>query len=73
LIADTIGYDKGKITFGSYPPGYPMRPMRGEQPYIVLDSSKIASRLGWRTTVDLERGIKDVVAYWKNQPSAQAV
>jgi len=69
LIAKTVGYDEKKITFGSYPPGYPMRPMPGEQPYIVLDASKITKELGWSITVDLERGIKDTVAYWKNQRS----
>jgi GDP-4-dehydro-6-deoxy-D-mannose reductase len=73
LIAKTVGYDEKKITFGSYPPGYPMRPMPGEQPYIVLDPSKITNELGWRATVDLERGIRDTVAYWKNQLSTRAV
>jgi nucleoside-diphosphate-sugar epimerase len=73
LIAKITGYDQGKITFGSYPPGYPMRPTPGEQPYIVLDPSKITNELGWRATVDLEHGIKDTVAYWKNQLSVRAV
>jgi len=72
LIAKTVGYDEKRITFGSYPPGYPMRPTPGEQPYIVLDPSKIANELGWRTTIDLERGISDTVAYWKNQLSTRA-
>ena len=73
LIAKTIGYDEKRITFGSYPPGYPMRPISGEQPYIVLDSSKITNELGWRIAINLERGIKDTVAYWKNQLSPRAV
>jgi nucleoside-diphosphate-sugar epimerase len=73
LIAKIIGHDKGKITFGSYPPDYPMRPTPGEQPYIVLDPTKITNELGWRTTIDLERGIKDTVAYWKNQLPVRAV
>jgi GDP-4-dehydro-6-deoxy-D-mannose reductase len=68
-IAKMIGYDEAKITFGSYPPGYPMRPMRGEQPYIVLDPSKISNELGWRAAVDLERGIGDTIAYWRNRSS----
>jgi nucleoside-diphosphate-sugar epimerase len=71
MIARMIGYDERKINFGSYPPGYPMRPILGEQPYIVLDAEKAAKRLGWRTTVDLERGIKDTVAYWKGRLSKQ--
>jgi nucleoside-diphosphate-sugar epimerase len=69
MIARIIGYDQEKITFGSYPPGYPVRPMPGEQPYIVLDASKITKELGWRITVDLEHGIEDTIAYWKNQLS----
>ena len=73
LVARTVGYDEKKITFGSYPPGYPMRPTPGEQPYIVLDPSKIANDLGWRTTIDLERGIRDTVACWKKQLSTRAV
>lgn len=67
LIAKMTGYDKKKITFGSYPPGYPMRPVRGEQPYIVLDSKKITEELGWKVTVELEDGIKDTIAYWRNR------
>jgi GDP-4-dehydro-6-deoxy-D-mannose reductase len=72
LIAKIVGHDEGKITFGSYPPGYPMRPMQGEQPYIVLDPTKITNEVGWRATIDLEQGIRDTVAYWKNQLSARA-
>jgi GDP-mannose 4,6-dehydratase len=72
MIARTIGYDERKITFGSYPPGYPMRPMPGEQPYIVLDSGKITKELGWRTAIDLESGIKDAVVYWRDRLSPQA-
>jgi len=72
LIAKIIGYDKGKISFGSYPPGYPLRPIRGEQPYIVLDPSKITDELGWRPSIDLEQGIKDTIAYWKKQMSTRA-
>jgi GDP-4-dehydro-6-deoxy-D-mannose reductase len=67
MIAEMIGYDGTKISFGSYPPGYPMRPMPGEQPYIVLDPSKITKELGWSATIDLERGIKDTIAFWEKQ------
>ncbi len=73
LIAKVAGYDEGKITFGSYPLGYPIRPIPGEQPYIVLDPSKITKELGWRTTIGLEDGIRDAVAYWRNQPSLRGV
>ena len=64
---DCSAMTRSKITFGSYPPGYPMRPMPREQPYIVLDPSKITNDLEWRPEVDLERGLKDTIAYWKNQ------
>ena len=69
LIAKSVGYDENKIAFGSYPPNYPLRPINGEQPYIVLDPSKITREFGWRVTIDLERGLKDTIAYWQNQPS----
>jgi GDP-4-dehydro-6-deoxy-D-mannose reductase len=71
LVAKIIGYDERRITFGSYPPGYPMRPVQGEQPYIVLDASKITRELGWKAEIDLEHGIKDTVSYWKNQMPAR--
>jgi nucleoside-diphosphate-sugar epimerase len=71
LIASSISYDEDKITFGSYPRGYPLRPMGGEQPYIVLDSKKIAKDLGWKATIDLQRGIKDTITHWKNQLSTR--
>jgi GDP-4-dehydro-6-deoxy-D-mannose reductase len=67
LIARTIGHDEEKITLGSYPRGYPMRPKHGEQPYIVLDSSKITNDLGWRAAIGLEPGIKDTIEYWKTR------
>jgi nucleoside-diphosphate-sugar epimerase len=72
LIAKIIDYDEANITFGSYPPGYPMRPMSGEQPYIVLDAGKISGALGWNVSIDLESGINDVVAYWRKQLSGAA-
>ena len=68
LVAKIIGYDDARIVFGSYPPGYPVRPIQGEQPYIVLDPTKITNELGWRAKTELEQGIKDTIAYWKNQP-----
>lgn len=67
LTAKIIGCDERRITFGSYPPGYPMRPMQGEQPYIVLDPEKITNDLGWEVSTDLEHGIKNTIAYWKNR------
>ena len=31
-IAKKVGYDIKKVKFGSYPPGYPMRPLSSDQP-----------------------------------------
>jgi len=63
-IADKIGYNKSRISFGKYPPGYPYRPFVSDQPYIVLDSSKIRSTLGWKCTVPLDRGLDKVIDFW---------
>ena len=71
LVAKIIGCDERRITFGSYPPGYPMRLVHGEQPYIVLDPSKITKELGWRPEIDLEHGIKETISYWKSQLSTR--
>jgi dTDP-glucose 4,6-dehydratase len=70
LIARNVGYEESKIVFGSYPRDYPVRPVGGEQPYIVLDSEKIAKELGWRPVIDFRRGIADTITYWKNQAPA---
>jgi dTDP-glucose 4,6-dehydratase len=65
MIAERIGYDKKRIVLGSYPPGYPYRPQISDQPYIVLDSSKIREELGWAPKVSLNEGLNRVVSYFK--------
>ena len=72
LIAKKIGFDKKKIKFGSYPPGYPYRPLVSDQPYIVLDSSKIRKTLQWSPTVELDEGLGKVIAYFKKQLNCPA-
>jgi nucleoside-diphosphate-sugar epimerase len=67
LIAERIGYDKKRIVFGSYPPGYPYRPPISDQPYIVLDNTKIKKELNWTPKVSLENGIDKVISYFKNK------
>jgi GDP-mannose 4,6-dehydratase len=67
LIAERIGYDKKRIVFGSYPPGYPYRPPISDQPYIVLDHTKIKKELNWTPKVSLENGIDKVISYFKNK------
>jgi dTDP-glucose 4,6-dehydratase len=64
IIADIIGFDKNKLVLGSYPPGYPHRPLASDQPYLVLDSSKIRNLLGWRPTVTLEQGLEKTINHW---------
>jgi len=63
-VARVVGFG-GKVVSGSYPPGYPIRPAHQDTDYIVLDSSKIRSKLGWKPSVGLEEGLKRVVSAWK--------
>lgn len=55
----------GDVRFGTYPPGYPIRPLMSDQPYLVLDSRKIRKDLGWVPKVDLDKGLRNTVEYWK--------
>lgn len=70
-IAEKIGYDKRKIVLGSYPPGYPYRPSISDQPYIVLDSTKIKKELNWKPKVSLEEGIDKVISYFDGRMSGR--
>jgi len=63
-LSEIIGF-KGRIVEGSYPPGYPIRPANLENDYIVLDSQKIRSKLGWKPSLTLDEGLHRVVASWK--------
>jgi len=56
---------KGRIVEGSYPPGYPIRPTKWDTDYIVLNSEKIRTRLGWKPSVTLDEGLQRVVSLWK--------
>jgi len=67
IIAEKIGYDKKRIVFGSYPPGYPYRPPISDQPYIVLDSAKIKKELGWAPKVSISEGLDKVISYFKSR------
>ena len=68
-VAERIGYDKKRIKYGSYPPGYPFRPTISDQPYIVLDASKIKKMLNWSPTLSLSEGIDRTIAYYKVEKS----
>ena len=63
-IAEKVGFDQTKIVFGSYPPDYPYRPLGSDQPFILLDSHKIRSKLGWNPKVSLDDGLRKVIDHW---------
>lgn len=68
MIADKIGYGRKKIKLGSYPPGYPFRPVISDQPYIVLDAAKIKRALNWSPHVNLSEGLDKVITYFREKP-----
>jgi len=68
-IAEALNFPKDKIHLGEYPPGYPTRPIKSDQPYLVLDSSKAQKILGWKQTISPEEGLKKTMAYWKTKLS----
>ncbi len=60
---------KGKIVFGSYPPGYPQRPKSQDPQYLVLNNSKISKELHWKPSHSLQEGLKLTVEMWKSKNS----
>lgn len=64
ILSKIIGF-KGKLLLGSYPPGYPSRPIAQDPDYLVLDSSKVRRLLGWKPSVTLEEGLRKTVESWK--------
>lgn len=70
-VAEIMGYPKNSIIYGKYPPNYPMRPIESDQPFIDLDSTKVKKLLGWKPTVDLDRGLEMSVEYWRKSFSGQ--
>jgi nucleoside-diphosphate-sugar epimerase len=67
MIAEKIGYDKKRMVYGSYPPGYPYRPLISNQPSIVVDPTKIKKELDWIPKVSLSEGIDKVISYFKRK------
>lgn len=63
-LSAIIGH-KSKIVLGSYPPGYPFRPIAQDPDYLVLDSTKIRDMLDWKPTVTLEEGLRKTVESWR--------
>ena len=66
LLTAMTGF-KGKIVFGSYPPGYPQRPKSQDPQYLVLDNSKISKELGWKPSHTLQEGLKLTVEMWRSK------
>lgn len=64
VLSKITGYES-KLVLGSYPPGYPSRPIAQDPDYLVLDSSKISRLLGWKPSVTLEEGLRKTVESWK--------
>src|SRR5208337_922245 len=64
-IAKIVGYD-GRIVEGSYPPGYPVRPNQWDTEYIVLNSDRLRTRLGWKPALTLDEGLSHVVDTWRS-------
>jgi len=67
LTAKKIGYDFKRVKFGSYPPGYPFRPTVSDQPYLVLDSTKVKRTLNWAPRFTLEKGLEKVISYFRKK------
>jgi GDP-mannose 4,6-dehydratase len=72
LIAQKVGYEIKKIKFGSYPPGYPLRPLASDQPYLVLDATKIHKEINWIPKYNLSEGLDKTIAYLKQNPLSLA-
>ena len=64
MIAEKTGFNMRNIIMGSYPPGYPFRPLISDQPSIVLDSTKIRRDLKWAPSVSLNEGLDRIIAYY---------
>jgi nucleoside-diphosphate-sugar epimerase len=68
-VAELTDY-KEKIVEG-YPPGYPRRPASADPPYLVVDPSKIKAKIGYRTIITLEDGLRKMIEYFskRREPS----
>ena len=66
-LADMTGFDRDKLHLGQYPPGYPTRPITSDQPYLVLDATKIKRMLNWPEPMPFEKGAKKAIGYWASK------
>ncbi|MFB3888952.1 MAG: NAD-dependent epimerase/dehydratase family protein [Candidatus Bathyarchaeia archaeon] len=67
MVAEKVRFDPKNIVMGSYPPGYPYRPLVSDQKSIVLDSRKIQRELGWKPKTSLSEGLDKVISYFKER------
>ena len=65
-LAGLTGF-KGKLVFGSYPPGYPQRPQSQDPAYLVLDNARIKKEVGWHPRYSLDEGLKQAVELWNRK------
>nr|MBC7244160.1 GDP-mannose 4,6-dehydratase [Chloroflexota bacterium] len=49
----------------------PARLRPSDTPEIVADCTKFRTRTGWRAEIPLERSLKDILDYWRNNVSAK--
>jgi UDP-glucose 4-epimerase len=66
-LSSIIGF-KGRVVFGSYPPGYPQRPQSQDPAYLVLDNSTIRREVSWKPKFTLDEGLKKTVELWNSKP-----
>lgn len=66
-IARKLNYDSSRIVFGTYPPGYPLRPIISDQPFIILNSTRAQRELSWRPQVSLNEGLDRTIKHWKER------
>lgn len=66
-MARKLNYDSSRIVLGAYPPGYPLRPVISDQPFIILDSTKAQRELGWEPKIGLSEGLDRTIKHWKER------
>jgi len=66
-IARKLNYDSSRIVLGAYPSGYPLRPVISDQPFIILDSTRAQTELGWRPQISLNEGLDRTIKHWKEK------
>jgi len=62
-LSSIVGF-KGRVVFGSYPPGYPQRSQSQDPGYLVLDNSAIKREGNWKPKFTLDEGLKKAVKLW---------